>query len=77
MIRSATRSGRVKVKMFRITDAIREFFNYRYDDASFRLELAKLNGPWVPTQRDFRTRAERLADPHSEAHEPREKPDCS
>jgi len=49
-------------KMFRITAALREYFNYRYDDASFRLEEAKLNGLRVPVNRDFRPRADRLAD---------------
>jgi len=47
---------------FRITCAIREYFNYRYDDASFRLEQAKLNGLRVPTLRDFRTRKQRQED---------------
>jgi hypothetical protein len=41
---------------FKITADVREYFNYRHDDASFRLEEAKLNGLRVPTQRDFRTR---------------------
>jgi hypothetical protein len=47
--------------------AIREYFNYRYDDASFQLEEAKVNGLQVPVQRDFRSRAERLADTDPEA----------
>lgn len=53
--------------MFKITPAIREYFNYRYDDASFRLEEArleeaKLNGLRDPRQRDFRTRKQRQED---------------
>jgi hypothetical protein len=56
--------------MFRITAGIREYFNYRLDAASFRLEEAKLHGLQVPMQRDFRSRAERLAelDPEARLH---------
>lgn len=35
----------------RITRAQREYFNYRYDDASFRAELAKLYSVRPPGQR--------------------------
>lgn len=39
---------------------------------SFRLEEAKLNGLQVPVRRDFRSRAERLADNGPEAQVTRE-----
>ncbi len=47
---------------FRINAAVREYFNYRYDDASFQLEEAKLNGLSIPMERDFRTRKQRQED---------------
>jgi hypothetical protein len=57
---------------FKISAAVREYFNYRYDDESFRLEEAKLNGLRVPTERDFRTPKQRRED--GEASEVR--PSC-
>lgn len=51
---------------FKINAAVREYFNYRYDEASFQLEEAKLNGFRVPMERDFRTRTEKQED-HSGA----------
>lgn len=44
----------------RITRAQREYFNYRYDDASFRAELAKLCSVPARPVRDFRSRRQRL-----------------
>ncbi len=48
--------------MFRITAAVREYFNYRCDRASLRLEEARLNGLRDPRLRDFRSRKQREED---------------
>lgn len=48
--------------MFRITAAVREYFSYRYDRASLRLEQARLNGLRDPRPRDFRSRKQREED---------------
>jgi hypothetical protein len=53
--------------MFRITAAVREYFNYRYDRASLRLEEARLNGLRDLRSRDFRSRKQREEDRNYEA----------
>lgn len=49
----------------KITRAQPEYFNYRYDDASFRTELAKLRSPQARPVRDFRSRHQRLEEDRS------------
>jgi hypothetical protein len=53
--------------MFQITAAVREYFNYRQDAASLRLEEAKLNGLRDPRPRDFRSRKQREEDERYDA----------
>lgn len=53
--------------MFRITAAVREYFNYRYDAASLRLEEDRLNGLRDPRPRDFRSRKQREEDDNYQA----------
>lgn len=53
--------------MFRITSAVREYFNYRYDQASLRLEEARLKGLRDPRLRDFRSRKQREEDQNYDA----------
>lgn len=48
--------------MFRITAAVREYFNYRYDRPSLRWEEARLHGWRDPRPRDFRSRKQREED---------------
>lgn len=53
--------------MFRITAAVREYFNYRYDRASLRLEEARLTGLRDPRPQDFRSPQQRAEDESYEA----------
>jgi len=46
----------------KITRAQRDYFNYRFDEASCQAEVAKLRSPLVRPLRDFRSRRERLAE---------------
>jgi hypothetical protein len=43
----------------RITRAQREYYNYRYDEASYQAELARLRSPQPRPARDFRSRKQR------------------
>jgi hypothetical protein len=48
--------------VFKITAAQREFFNFRYDRASFECEMKKLHLLSATQERDFRSRREREED---------------
>jgi hypothetical protein len=47
---------------FTIKAGEREYFSYRYDDVSFQVEQARLNGTQAPAPRDFRARRQRDED---------------